>query len=46
MHLDIYESIWLKLGMLLNTIELYILIQVSLILTFIQGHMSVRKLKL
>ena len=41
MHLDIYESVWFKLGMVIDTIVLYILT-----LTLIQSHRSVRKQKL
>ena len=45
MHLNIYESIWFKLSMMIGTIDLYILILVFLTLTFIQGHRSARKQK-
>ena len=46
MHSDIYQWIWFKLGMMIDTIVLYILILVYLTLTFIQGHWSVRKQQL
>ena len=45
-HSDIYESIWFKLGLMTDTVELYILILVLLTLTLIQGHRSARKQKL
>ena len=38
--------VWFKLGMMIDTIVLYILILVYLILIFIQGHKSARKQKL
>ena len=37
-HIIIYELIWFKLGMIVDSIELYILILVSVTLTLIQGH--------
>ena len=43
MHLDVYEWIWFKLGMMIDTIVLYILILIKLTLPLIQGHKSPRK---
>ena len=43
MHSDVYESIWSKLGMMIDTIVLYILVLVLLFLTLIQGHRTARK---
>ena len=43
MHSDIHEWIWFKLGMLIDTIEIYKLILV--LLTLILGHRSARKQK-
>ena len=43
MHSDVYKSIWSKLGVMLRTIILYILILVHLTLTLNQGHKSARK---
>ena len=37
MHSDVWEPVWTKLSMMIDTIELYSLILVHLILTFIQG---------
>ena len=34
MHSDVYESIWLKLAMVIETIELYIWILVQLTMTW------------
>ena len=45
MHSHVYESIWFKVGMMIDTIELYILILTLLILTLIQGHRSTKKKK-
>ena len=45
MHL-VYEPVWCKLGMMIDTIELYSLILVGVILTFIGGHRCARKWKL
>ena len=44
MHLNIYELICFKLGMMKDTVVLYILILIYLALTFIQSHRSARKL--
>ena len=38
MHSDMYESIWFKISLKINTIELHILMLVHVILTLIQGH--------
>ena len=46
MHLDIYEPVWFKLGMMIETIELYSLSPVYVTLTFIQAHRDARKLEL
>ena len=43
MHSDIYESIWFKLGMLIDTIELCILIIIYVTLTLMQDHRYARK---
>ena len=45
MHLDVYESIWFRFGLMIDTILLYILIVVllTLTLTLIQGHRRARK---
>ena len=40
MHSDFYEAIGFKLGMLIDTIELYILIHVFVTLNIIQGSRS------
>ena len=45
MHLDVYEPVWFKCGMIIDTMECYIFVCVKVILTFIQGHRSVRKLQ-
>ena len=44
--LDIYESVWFKGGVIIDTFELYILTVGYVTLTMIQGHRSVRKQKL
>ena len=46
MHSEVYESVWSKLGMIIDTVALYILILLWLALTLIQGHRSARKQKL
>ena len=38
MHMDVYESIWLTLGMMIDTTELYSLIPVWMALMFTLGH--------
>ena len=43
MHLDTYESIWLKRGMMIDTVELYILILIYVTFTVIQGQQNGRK---
>ena len=43
MHSDFTEPIWLKLGMAIDTIELYILILACLTLTLNQGHRDARE---
>ena len=45
---DTYRPISFKLGMMIETTKLYIMILVWVILTFIQGHscMTMRNLKL
>ena len=45
MHSDIHESIWVKLGIMIVAVELYILMLILLTLTFIQGHRSAKKQK-
>ena len=45
MHSDTYELIWLKLDLIIDTTELYILILVFWTLTLIQGHGDARKQK-
>ena len=46
MHSHIYEPTWSRHFMMIDTIQLYILILMSLTLTFIQGHRDVRKYNL
>ena len=46
MNLDGFESVWFKLGMIIDTIKLYSLILVWLTLTVIEGHRDGRKQKL
>ena len=46
MHVDVYEAIWFKHGVIIDIIELFILRLVLLTLTFIEGHWSARKQKL
>ena len=46
MHSDVYESIWLEFGVMLDPIKLNIFILVLFILTLIQGHRSARKQKI
>ena len=43
MHLDIYELVWLKLGMMIYTSEVYILILVYVTLAFIRDHVDAKK---
>ena len=43
MHLDIYKTIWLKLGMMIDTAEVHSFVLVHLTLTLIQGHGFERK---
>ena len=43
--MDIYQSVWFKIGMMIDTSVLCILILVSLTFSFIQGHRSVKKQK-
>ena len=45
MQLEVHELIWFRLGMMFDAIELYSLTLVSVTLTFIHGHNSVRKQK-
>ena len=45
MHSNVYESIWFKLGVMIDTIEFYILILNLWTLALIQGHRSARKQK-
>ena len=46
LHLDIYELVWFILGIMIDATELYSLIPVEVILTFIQGHMDAKRQKL
>ena len=46
MDFDVHELIWFKFGMMIDTIELYMLMLVLLTLTIIEGHRSMRKQKL
>ena len=46
MHLNVYEWIWFRLGLMIDTIVLYVWILVWLTLTLIEGHRIVRKQKL
>ena len=46
MLLDVYELIWFKLGLTIDTIERYFLVQVQLNLTLIKSNRSARKRKL
>ena len=46
MHLDTYELILSELDKVIDSIEVYILINVLVPWTFIQGHKVARKLKL
>ena len=46
MHSGSYEWVWFKLGIMIDTVVLYLLILVLLTLTVIRGHRSVRKQKL
>ena len=43
MHSGVYEPIWLKCGMTMDTIGFYSFILVSVSLTFIQGLRNARK---
>ena len=43
MQSDIYEPIWFKLDMMIDTTKLYILMLVYLTLTLIQGQGGARK---
>ena len=45
MHSEIYEPIWSKLLMMIDTFVLYISLLVLAILTFIQGHRDARKVE-
>ena len=45
MHSNVYEWIWFRLGMMIDTVQLYIMILVLLTLTLIQSHRSARKQK-
>ena len=45
LHSNLHKSIWLKLDMMIDTIEPYIFMLVYLTLTFIQGHKNARKQK-
>ena len=42
-RLEIYQLIWFKVDMIKDDIKVYILIQILLTLTFIQGLRSSRK---
>ena len=42
LHSDIHKLIFFKLGMLIETTELYILIPVWMNLIFIQGHICMK----
>ena len=44
-HLDVYEPVFFKLGMVTGTIELYILVLVWMTLTLIQGRRDARNQK-
>ena len=48
MHLDrdVYESILLRLGRMVDIIKVYILILVYVTLTLMEGHSNVRKQEL
>ena len=46
MHSYIYKSIWFKLGIMIDAVILYILIQYSLTLTMNQSHRSAKKQEL
>ena len=43
---DAHQSIWFKLGILIDTVKLYIVILVQVTMIFIQGQRSTRKQKL
>ena len=45
MHLDVYDTIWFKLGLIIDTVEHHILMLIWLTLTFIQGHISARNFR-
>ena len=45
-YLDIYKSVWCRIGLMIDTVVLYIFILVYLTLTVIQGHRFSRKQKL
>ena len=45
MHSDVWELIWFKLGMMIDTVKFDILVLVYVALTMIQGHRSARKQK-
>ena len=44
MHSDVYKSIWFKLDMMMDIIELYILLQI--LLTLIQRSQECKKVKM
>ena len=46
MQPDIYEPIWSKLGTMIDTTKLYILILVEGAMVLIQGHKGARKQRL
>ena len=46
LYSDIYRLISFKFGLMIKTTKLYILILVSMTLTFIQGHSGIRNKKL
>ena len=43
---DIYKLIWFNLGVMVDTVELFIFILVYVTLTLIEGHEDARKWKL
>ena len=45
-HSVVCETIWFKLGVMKDSIDLYIFVLVTVNLTFIQGHRDARDLKL
>ena len=42
MHSDIYDPVWFKLGIMIDTLELYIFILIYVALILIQGYRDVR----